>query len=110
MVELLRRSSVVVGAAGGSTIAEVAAARRHFLCVPEQRPFDEQWQGAVALRRLEVAAVEDRWPKWGRWRAALAAAEARPVTLWEKLEDGEGPARMAAAVRDAALRSGAGRG
>jgi UDP-N-acetylglucosamine--N-acetylmuramyl-(pentapeptide) pyrophosphoryl-undecaprenol N-acetylglucosamine transferase len=106
VVDLLRRSSVVVGAAGGSTIAEVAAARRHFLCVPERRPFDEQFQGASALRRLDLAEVEDRWPGWGRWKDALAAAESRPVARWEKLEEGDGPARMAAVVRSVATDDG----
>ena len=39
VAELLDRCSVVVGSGGGNVVAEVAAARRAFVCLPQPRPF-----------------------------------------------------------------------
>lgn len=47
----LARAEVIVGNAGLGTVADVAAARRPFVVVPAQRPFDEQHATADALSR-----------------------------------------------------------
>ena len=99
---LLARCSVVVGSAGGNVVAEVAAARRPYVCLPQERPFDEQLRQAEALRRLGVAEVRDSWPPAEEWPATLAAAEARDASRWALLHDGEGAQRLAAVVREAA--------
>jgi hypothetical protein len=100
--ELLRTCSVVVGTAGGNVVAEVAAARRHLVCLPQARPFREQARGAEALRRLGVAEVRTRTPSPADWPAVLAAAEARPTQRWDALHDGRGAARLAGIVREVA--------
>lgn len=99
---LLRSCSVVVGSAGGNVVAEVAAARRPYVCLPQERPFGEQHGQADALRRLGTAEVRDRWPAVAEWPALLAAAEARPVERWALLHDGGGAGRLAAVVREVA--------
>lgn len=93
---LLRRCSVVVGSAGGNVVAEVAAARRPYVCLPQERPFAEQRRQADALRALGVAEVCEAWPT--DWSAVLAAAEARDVTRWAELHDGHGAERLAATI------------
>lgn len=93
---LLGRSSVVVGSAGGNVVAEVAAARRPFVCLPQARPFDEQRRQGEALRRLGVAEVLHDVP--ADWDGALAAAEGRDTAAWDRLHDGGGAARMREAI------------
>jgi UDP:flavonoid glycosyltransferase YjiC (YdhE family) len=99
---LLRTCSVVVGTAGSNIVAEVAGARRPFVCLPQDRPFREQERQAEALRRLGVAVVPPSPPRGPDWPGLLADAEARPVALWGALHDGRGASRMAAVVREVA--------
>ncbi len=102
---LLRRCSVVVGSAGGNVVAEVAAARRPFVCLPQPRPFDEQADAGRALERLGVAEVRPAFPPAAEWPTLLAAAEARDTAGWSALHDGKGARRLAALVQAAASRS-----
>lgn len=96
---LLERCSVVVGTAGGNVVGEVAAARRPFVCLPQERPFREQERQAEALSRLGVAEVARRLPS----AEALARAQRRDVSRWAALHDGAGAERLARAVTEAAL-------
>lgn len=96
---LLERCSVVVGGAGGNTVAEVAAARRPFVCLPQDRPFAEQARQADALQRLGVAEVRGRWPEAAEWPGVLAAAESRDPAGWSVLHDGHGAQRLAEVVQ-----------
>lgn len=101
---LLGEASVVVGTAGGNVVGEVAAARRAFVCLPQERPFAEQDRQAEALRRLGVAEVVPRDAGFAGldWPAVLAAAGARDLALWDALHDGRGAQRLAAVVREVA--------
>jgi len=105
VLPLLRTCSVVVGTAGSNIVAEVAAARRPFVCLPQPRPFREQARQAEALRRLGVATVCTRPPRASEWPGLLLDAEARPTGLWGALHDGRGASRLAAVVRDVARRA-----
>jgi UDP-N-acetylglucosamine:LPS N-acetylglucosamine transferase len=106
VAELMRRCSVVVGSAGGNVVAEVAAARRPYVCLPQPRPFDEQHRQAEALRRLGVAVIADRWPEAAAWPDLLASAEASDTGRWAELHDGAGASRLAAVVREVAGAAG----
>lgn len=99
---LLAGCSVVVGSAGGNVVAEVAAARRPYVCLPQQRPFAEQHGQAEALRGLGVAEVCEAWPAPGAWPGLLTSAEARDTGRWALLHDGRGARRLAALVREVA--------
>ncbi|MFA4928185.1 MAG: glycosyltransferase, partial [Patulibacter sp.] len=59
---LLHRCGVVVATAGANAIAEVAAARRPLVLLPQDRPFDEQRAHAAALVRAGLADVPGSWP------------------------------------------------
>ena len=83
----LAAADVVAGTAGSNLVAEVAAAGRPFICVPEERPFDEQAQRARRLAELEVAVVRSHWPAAPGWAPAVSQALAL---------GGEGLARLAA--------------
>ena len=93
---LLNTTSVIVSHCGQSAVADIAAARRPAVLVPQARPFDEQATMAVALRRLGVPAlVLDEWPAPGKWPAVLETAEALDGSGWSVWNDGQGAERAA---------------
>lgn len=73
----LAAADVVVGSAGHNTVMEVAAAARPFVCIPQERPFDEQVRKAARLVDLGVAEVVPAWPPAGRWPEILRCATER---------------------------------
>lgn len=95
---LLHRCGVVVGTAGANVVAEVAAARRPLVLLPQRRPFGEQVRQAAVLDGAGLATALPAWPASAAWPAILAAARARPVGRWAVHHDGRGAERMGAAV------------
>ena len=99
---LLGRAAVVVASASGNAVAEVAAARRPLICLPQERPFAEQRQQAAALSEAGLAEALEHWPAPARWPGLLEAARARDPADWGILHDGAGSRRFAAALHAAA--------
>jgi hypothetical protein len=99
---LLNRAAVVVASASGNAVAEVAAARRPLICLPQERPFAEQQAQAAALARAGLAVVLAGWPPPERWLDLLDSAREHDPSAWAALHDGAGARRFAAAVRTAA--------
>ena len=103
---LLSTTSVIVSHCGQSAVADISAARRPAVLIPQARPFHEQVTMAVALRRLGVPAlVLDEWPAPGRWPAVLEAAEALDGNGWSVWNDGQGADRAAEVFQRAASRA-----
>ncbi len=102
---LLQSADVVVGSAGTNVVAEVAAARRPFVCLPQARPFDEQLDQAAALRRADLAITLNEWPAASEWPALLDTAVSRDAARWSLLHDGQGAERLAAVIAEAACAS-----
>lgn len=96
---LLNRAAVVVSSASGNAISEVAAARRPLICLPQDRPFDEQHQQAAALSGAGLALVADAWPPAGHWPDLLDRARAHGGSGWSALHDSAGAKRFAAVIR-----------
>ena len=68
-------ADLVISSAGNTTCAEVLAADRPWIVVPEWRYFDEQVEKARALARAGVALCLDHMPSSAHaWRDAVAAA------------------------------------
>jgi predicted glycosyltransferase len=95
---LLARATVAVATASTNAVGEVAAARRPLICLPQQRPFDEQRDQAEALQRAGLATVLERWPSAERWPALLDAAARRDPDVWGLLHDRGGAERFARAI------------
>lgn len=95
---LLCRAAVVVCTAGAGTVAEVAAARRPAVVLPQDRPFDEQHALAGGLAGGAPVEVVDRWPSADRWPDLLDRVEQRDPAGWSAWHDGRGAERLAAAV------------
>lgn len=92
----LARADVVVCHAGQNLLADVAAARRPAIVLPQARPFDEQHATAAVLDRAGLATVVRRWPRADEWPALLQQAAARDGALWQRWAPGDGAARAAA--------------
>ncbi|QEC47909.1 UDP-N-acetylglucosamine--N-acetylmuramyl-(pentapeptide) pyrophosphoryl-undecaprenol N-acetylglucosamine transferase [Baekduia soli] len=100
---LLCAADVVVTHAGQNAIADVAAARRPAIVIPQPRPHDEQRATAQVLERAGLAIVEPVWAQPDRWPALLAAADRLGGMRWERWSSGRGARRAAAAIRGAGL-------
>lgn len=93
-------ADVVVTHAGQNAIAEVAAARRPAVVIPQPRPFNEQDRMAAGL------AAAGQWPVVVRaafpvtgWADLLDATAQLDGEEWRGWSDGEGAARAAAMIQ-----------
>jgi hypothetical protein len=97
----LREADVVVTHAGQNAIAEVAAARRPAIVVPEKRPHAEQEATAQALATDRwPATVLSTWPDRG-WGRLLRETSMRDATAWEDWCDGHAARRFAEIIEHA---------
>lgn len=91
----IARAGIVVGAAGDGIVGAVIAARRPFVCIPEDRPFNEQTIKADRLAMLGAAIVAPGWPRPERWPALFDAARRLDPSILATLDDPEGPRHTA---------------
>ncbi len=100
---LLRSATVVVSHAGQNLVAEIAAARRPAVLLPQDRPFDEQLVMADALRDAGLPVrVREEWPAPGEWSGVLRELRGLDGAGWAVWNDGGGAARMVALLADLA--------
>jgi hypothetical protein len=97
-------ADVVVTHAGQGSIADVAAAQRPAVVIPEPRPFDEQKATAKVLRRHRLAVVAKDQPDERAWPALLAHAHASDPRRWCRWQVDGAAERAAAAVESTAQR------
>ncbi|BDB45028.1 hypothetical protein Mkiyose1665_23510 [Mycobacterium kiyosense] len=97
-------ADVVVTHAGQGCIADVAAAQRPAVVIPQSRPFDEQLSTATVLRRHQLAAVARRWPESRAWPALLDHACAADTQRWTRWRVDGAAGRAAATIEATAQR------
>lgn len=99
---LLRGSCVVVTHAGQNALAEVAAARRPAVVVPQMRPHREQYTTAAALADgCWPVTVLPSLPDTG-WPDLLERTARRDGSTWARWCDGRAADRFAELIRDLA--------
>ena len=91
---LLCSASVVVTHAGQNAIAEIAAARRPAIVIPQERPFAEQAVMGRALAGLRgvPAVLRPEWPTPEHWPDLLTQASRLDGSAWTIWNDGRGAA------------------
>jgi hypothetical protein len=100
---IIRSADVVVTHAGESALAEVSAARRPAVVIPERRPHGEQLATARTLRRSEhlPALVLPSYLST-EWNRVLTMAGGLDGYRWSAWNDGQGAARAAESIRELA--------
>jgi hypothetical protein len=93
--EEIANAGIVVGQAGDGLVSAVIAAGRPFICLPEERPFDEQKVKARRLESLGVAVVLESWPPAIEWPGLLRRAQRLNLNKLRSLHDPDGAARAA---------------
>lgn len=94
----LATADVIVGSAGDSVVAEVAAFRQRFICFADPRPFDEQMATAQSLERHGLAVYCRHWPTAALWPVILSRAMALDPEQWDRFADTQGAQRAASAI------------
>jgi hypothetical protein len=93
-------ADVVVSHAGLGALADVAAAGRPAVVIPEDRPHDEQRATARALADAGLAVTSGRWPEDHEWPDLLPRALAVGGSGWQRWRT-DAAAERAARVIDA---------
>jgi UDP-N-acetylglucosamine--N-acetylmuramyl-(pentapeptide) pyrophosphoryl-undecaprenol N-acetylglucosamine transferase len=97
---LLGAASVVISAAGWSSVADAVAARTRLVLVPERRPFDEQVVRARRLDELGLAVSLPSWPHPRDLDAVLRRAERLVPARWDSFYDRRGASRVAGMIEE----------
>ena len=97
-------ADVVVTHAGQNCIADLAAAERPAVVIPQPRPFDEQRAMASVLQRHRLAVTARSWPDLRAWPALLTHARASDPHRWRRWATRGAAARAADAIETAARR------
>jgi hypothetical protein len=100
----IRMADVVVTHAGQSCIADVAAAQRPAVVIPQCRPFDEQGATARVLKRHRLAVVARDLPDRRAWPILLTQACGGDPHRWLRWEVDGAANRAANAIESAARR------
>ncbi len=99
---LLCRADVVITHGGMNAIAEVAAARKPAVVVPQARPHGEQQATGHALARAGLAVVAGAWPHASSWPAVLRQALELGGERWTAWSPGTGANAAATIIESAA--------
>jgi UDP-N-acetylglucosamine--N-acetylmuramyl-(pentapeptide) pyrophosphoryl-undecaprenol N-acetylglucosamine transferase len=91
----LASASVVVTHAGQNALAEVAAARRPAVVIPQDRPFAEQREVARALQAKGLAVTVPSWPAAPDWPDLIRRAGQLGGQRWDQWSSGSGATRAA---------------
>lgn len=99
----LCRADVVVTHGGQNAVAEVAAARKPAVIIPQSRPHGEQMATARALESAGLAVIAGSWPAATDWPSVLRAAARRGGDRWESWSSGTGARRAARLIESVRL-------
>lgn len=97
-------ADVVVSHAGQNSIADLAAAGRPAVIIPQPRPFGEQQATAEVLSRHGLAVTSAEWPSHDRWPHLLSRARDIDTSRWRHWQVQGAAARAADAIEATATR------
>lgn len=99
--DLLQHARLLVAHTGQNVVADAAALRVPLVCLPQQRPHDEQVHMARELDRLQLAALAPDTNDPAAWRRAVELADQR-ATGWGQWHTEGAVERAAEVIEDAA--------
>ena len=95
-------ADIVIAHAGQSSVADIAAAGRSAIVIPQHRPFGEQHATAAVLAREGLATVEANWPAPSQWATLIDAARGDNGARWAHWQTRGAAGRAAAAIEKVA--------
>lgn len=93
--ELYQHADVIVGAGGHNTIMEAASLGKRFVCIPEDRPYEEQVVAAKALAENAMAVYRPSLPVAHEWDAVFTELEGVDVRSFQSLVDDAAAQKLA---------------
>ncbi len=96
-LHFLADAEVVIASCGDNMVAELSLLKKNWICVPEERPFDEQHQKAQMIAKANAAVVAESWRELRDLRPFLDKARQTDKTKLAELVNKN-------AARDIALR------
>jgi hypothetical protein len=97
-------AEVVITHAGQTCVADVAAARRPAIVIPQPRPFNEQHTTADTLQQHGLALATCDWPDARTWRKLIGHAHASDPNRWKRWRTTGAAERAAEAIETTANR------
>ena len=94
----LKAADVAIASGGHNTIMELGTAQLPFLCIPEDRPFDEQKIKAELLHNLGLCIMTDAFPKNSAIGIILKRLQQINPHRWSELMATDGAAQAAKAI------------
>jgi len=91
-------ADIVITHAGQNCVADVAAARRPAIVLPQGRPFNEQYITADMLVRHGLAVATSGWPDANAWRSLIWQAQASDPSRWHRWHIAGAATRAAKAI------------
>ena len=94
-IEQLQICEVIIGNAGHNTVMEMADLNKYFICIPEPRPFNEQFAKAKLLRENEMAVVvhPDQIMK-ADWQEIISRVKRLPSNRWNGVINQDAPEKI----------------
>lgn len=80
-------TDVIIGSGGNNTIMEAASLAKPFICIPEDRPYDEQRTAAQTLERLNAAIHLSQFPTPEEWGELVERLGQVDLTTFSALVD-----------------------
>jgi predicted glycosyltransferase len=100
----LKAADVIIASAGHNTTMEIAEAKIPFLCIPEERPFNEQKVKAQLLEKMGLCLYANSFPTDDSVRNTLELLMQMDVSKWDNIVSSDGAQKAAIAIESEALK------
>jgi hypothetical protein len=98
-------ADIVITHAGEGSVADIAAAERPAIIIPQPRPFGEQHATARVLGYSGLATIRPHWPRPGQWAELLEMVGRSDGRRWCKWRTAQAADRAAAAIERVAANT-----
>ena len=94
----LKAADVAIASAGHNTVMELGTAKIPFICIPEERPFDEQKIKAQLLQKFGLCTVLESFPSSNYLKDILQKLKNTNTNKWNEIMAINGAAQAAKAI------------